>query len=42
MGASDLLVITNALALRYWKLITWRRLAHSLLRRFDHEVLGSK
>ncbi|MBI5384873.1 MAG: cation-translocating P-type ATPase [Verrucomicrobia bacterium] len=41
MGASDLIVIGNALLLRRWTLFTWRRWWKNLVRRFDSEVLGS-
>jgi P-type Cu+ transporter len=39
MGASDLLVIGNALGLRYWRLTNWRQWKQSLVRRFEAEVM---
>ena len=35
MGVSDLVVIGNALLLRHWRLLTWRRWKKSLLRHID-------
>ena len=42
MGASDLVVILNALSLRSWKLISWRRQKRNLLRRLDASLLGEE
>ena len=35
MGVSDLLVIGNALLLRHWRLLTWRKWKNHLLRQID-------
>lgn len=40
MGASDIIVIGNALLLRHWRLLTWRKWQRELVRRLDAKVLG--
>jgi P-type Cu+ transporter len=42
MGASDLIVILNALTLRSWKLVNWRRQKRDLVRRLDALLLGQE
>jgi P-type Cu+ transporter len=42
MGLSDLVVIGNALGLRHWKLVAWRKWRREFLRHFEAGVLRSK